>query len=519
MLGKTSKAYLIYLGILSAAGGIAVYLATSKQGPGVSTDAAMMLATAENLVKGHGLVDYRGVELTQFPPLYSIILALGSIVFHQEVFAVAWGFQIILYAAVVWFSGLCFAEALADEPILAYMAAFVICSSTSLITIFSNVASDPLFLLLVLFFLMSMAAYLRSHSIRPLILAALLALVACFERYAGLSLVIVGALIVACESRHDLRKLLLRTPIFTVLTGAPIVLWGTLHNAPVNGTVFGGRLPAVPTLNFLTGLEKVLYWFIPLRIVSFVGPLLLTALILGVLILALLALRVKGVFQKLRSPEVIPHVVFLIVYAAVLVFDISYYELTGINTDRVHVILLPSLLVVMLVVGARLLGATKARIGTRLTYGAALVLFLVWTSFPITKTYDYVRHSMASGEASSYNSINKGDIRSSPFALYLMSLDLRDKEVYTNGSDSAWFILHTQIDPVLLIKSGDRTTYLAQQAGHWPGAGKDGYIVWFNGEAYKQTYATPEELSSIAALNKIYSDDEGSIYTVSTRQP
>ncbi len=517
MFGKTSRAFLIYLGILSIAGGVSVYLATSKQGPGVSTDAAMLLATAENLVKGRGLVDYRGFVLTQFPPLYSLILALGSIVFQRDAFTIGWALNIVVFAALIWFSGLCFADSLREEPILAYAAAFVVASSSSLMAISANIASDPLFMLMVLFFLAIMSAYLRTNNVRILALAAVLTVIACFQRYAGLALVITGALIVAYKSRDDLRNLIVRAPAFTLLAGTPIVLWGYLHNAPVNGTVFGGRLPPFAGPNFLAGVEKVLYWFIPLRIINRVGSLPLAGIVLGVLIAALTAIKFKGVIEKLRSPEVFPHLTFLAVYGAVLVFDISYYELKGINTDRIHIILLPSLLVVGLAVAAKLFDAAKARFGTGPVYGITILLFLIWSSYPISKSYEYVHRSMESAEVSPYNSINKGDIRSSTLARYLTSLDVQDKRVYTNGSDSAWFIMHTQIYPIPIIKGEDRVSFLQQLSDQWPGAGNDGYVVWFNSEAYKAYYATPQELSSIAQLQELYADERGTVYYVASR--
>ena len=62
---------------------------------------------------------------------------------------------------------------------------------------------------------------------------------------------------------------------------------------------------------------------------------------LGVLAILLFATRRSGNLAKLNSPEVLPNIAFLLVYSAVLIFDISYYELKGINTDRVHIIMLP----------------------------------------------------------------------------------------------------------------------------------------------------------------------------------
>jgi hypothetical protein len=124
---------------------------------------------------------------------------------------------------------------------------------------------------------------------------------------------------------------------------------------------------------------------------------------------------------------------------------------------------------------------------------------------------------MIDGDISSYNSINKGNIRTSAMARFLQGLNLDQRKIYSNGSDSAWFILGSQIDTMPMLVSGDRLALLTQQYGQWPGAGQRGYLIWFKNEAYKESYATPEELSTIAELRMVYSDNQAAIYQVSSR--
>jgi hypothetical protein len=510
-------AFLIYLGALSVAGMCVIYLATSRMGPGVSTDSAMILSVGQNIFGGRGLVDYTGSELTQFPPLYSLIMGLGSVVSGQDIFVVGWALNILVFGALVWFSGLYLYNAFPTEAILAYFGSFVVLSSTSLIEISSNIASDPLFMLLVILFLMPCAAYLRTGQTRYIALAGGLTIAACFQRYAALALVIAGALVVAYANRGHWRRALVGALLFGVLTAAPIFAWGYLHNAPVNDTVFGARLPAVPTLNFSTGAEKMLYWFIPYRLISAIGPVYLTGILLLLSVLAVLATGRRRFMQTLARPALVPNVAFLFVYLSVLVFDISYYELKGIETDRVHIIALTSLLVLMAAIGSQLLESAKAKLGGRWTYGIAIVLFVAWTSYPISKTSEYVRNSMLRGDVSSYNSINKGNIRESALATYLRSLDLEGTVVYSNGCDTTWFILRRQVNPIPTLMTSDRAADLQQRYAGWPGPMASAYVVWINAESHKTNYATPVELTSIADMTKLYADQNASVYYVRAR--
>jgi hypothetical protein len=514
---NAKTAFLIYLGALSIAGMGIIYLATSRMGPGVSTDSAMILSAGTNVFRGRGLVDYTGAELTQFPPLYSLIMGLGSAVSGQDIFVIGWALNILVFGALVWFSGVYLYNAFPTESVIAYFGSFVVASSTSLIEISANIASDPLFMLMVIFFLMLCAAYLKTGGTKSIAFAGALTIAACFQRYAALALVIAGALVVAYGNRGYWRRALVGGLLFGVVTAAPIFAWGYLHNAPINDTIFGARLPSVAALNFSTGTAKVLYWFVPYRIISALGPVYLTGIVLLLGLVIVLATGARRFMHTLARPMVVPNVAFLFVYFSVLVFDISYYELKGIETDRVHIIALTSVLVLMAAVGSQLLEAAKARLGSRWTYGIAIVLFIAWTSYPVSKSSEYVRNSMVRGDVSSYNSINKGNIQKSALAIYLHSLDLEGKAVYSNGCDTAWFILRREVDPIPTLRTSDRTAELGQRYAGWPGPGSTAYVVWINAEAHKTNYATPEELASIANLTQLYADENASVYYASAR--
>jgi hypothetical protein len=517
MIRNPRALFLAYLGTLSIIGGGVIWLATSRMGPGISTDSAMILATAENLAKGRGLIDYAGTELTQFPPLYSMILALGSLLFRQDVFVVGWALNVLVFAALIWVTGQLLFDTFDDEPIFAYVGAFVVFSSTSLIEISANIASDPLFMLMVLFFLMCAAAYLKSGGTRYALVAAALVIIACFQRYAGLSLVIAGSLMAAYRNRKVRRWAAASAILFGLITAAPILGWGYLHNAPINGTVFGARLPSIPTLNFTTGAEKVLYWFIPYRFIASAGALYLLAGIMAVCALLVIVTDARQFLRRIDQPTVIAHGIFLLVYFSVLVFDISYYELKGLKTDRIHIIALPSLLLVLSAMGSHFLQAGKRKAGSTLVYGVAILACLAWSAFPITRSAEYVRNSMINGDISSYNSINKGDVQKSELAKYLRGLRMDDERVYSNGGDTTWLILRREVSAVPVLNSVDRAGELQTRYAGWPGAGNQGYVVWLNAEAHKTNYATPQELSSIADMQLLYGDGSATVYYVKPR--
>lgn len=477
----------------------------------------MILATAENLTKGRGLVDYSGTELTQFPPLYSMILAAGSLLSQQDVFVFGWALNVLVFAALIWFSGVLLDRAFPDEPGFAFLGAFVVFSSTSLIEISSNIASDPLFMLMVLFFLMSAAAYLRTGRVKYALLAGALTIIACFQRYAGLSLIITGGMLAAYANRQRTVKAAAAALLFGLPTAAPIFAWGYLHNSPINGTVFGARLPSVPLLNFETGVEKVLYWFVPYRIISSMGPLYLLAAIALLVVVLVVLTGVRPMLAGMSEPSVVASGVFLLVYFSVLVFDISYYELKGLMTDRVHIVALPSLLLVLFAIGRHALRTAQRVLGSTAFTVGAILISLIWSAYPISKSAEYVRKSMTSGDVSSYNSINKGDVQTSALAKYLHSLTIGDQQVYSNGGDTTWFILRRSVQATPTLDTPERDAELRRRYPEWPGRGTSGYVVWLNAEAHKTNYATPEELAEIADMKMLFTDGSNTVYLVTAR--
>lgn len=515
MISKIKNLFILYLGILSLTGGILIYLAASKVGPGVSNDAAMMLSVSENVSKGNGLIDFRGDVLTQFPPVYPLLLALGRILFHQDVVIIGWVLNILVFIAIIWFSGMMFYNACSDEPIFAYIGSFITFSSTSLIKISSNIASDPLFMLIVIFFLMSLSSYLSTGKYRYLILSGILIVIGCFQRYAGLSLIPVAGLILIYQNRANILRGVQQAFLFVAPTAAPIFLWGFLHNYPINGTVFGERIPYMPVVNFISGSEKLLNWFIPYPFIVRVGPLYFYIAIICLSAVAIYKTGAGGLLSGINSELVIPHLAFLIVYMGVLIFNITP-ELQGIETDRAHIILLPSLLIIIISIGTYLIKSATQKFGGLTIYSVTIALFLIWLIYPVSNTYSYIQRSRVSGDVSSYNSLNKVNIRYTPFSNYLLGLELQNKQLFSNGEAATWFILRAQVHSLPKSNSGHRptATFLEQHYGGWPGTGNDGYLIWFNSYASKEYLAKPDELKTITNLNETYSDDTGSVYTL-----
>src|SRR3989304_2098084 len=191
------KTFRIFLAALAVVGSLLVWLATSSYGPGLSTDGARYLSTAESIAAGRGITDSLGLPLVNWPPLYPFILAAVSLMTGLDVLIAAQIVNILAFGAIIYLGGLLFERSLPGNWTFAVVASLVLATSLPLVEVSANVASDPLFLVCVLLFLLAAQSYLRTRTSRGWWQLAALAGTACFLRYAGLALVFSGALIVA----------------------------------------------------------------------------------------------------------------------------------------------------------------------------------------------------------------------------------------------------------------------------------------------------------------------------------
>ena len=66
------------LASVAIAGALATYFATSRYGPGVTTDSATYLSATASMFSSDGVLDMAGAPYTLFPPLFPAALrALG----------------------------------------------------------------------------------------------------------------------------------------------------------------------------------------------------------------------------------------------------------------------------------------------------------------------------------------------------------------------------------------------------------------------------------------------------------
>lgn len=515
------RAFFFYLLAVSLLGGAFAFIVTFRYGAGLATDGARYLSAAENLINGRGLVDYLGAPLTQFPPLYSLSIAVFAAVTRADVFVVARYLNIFTFSLAIWLAGRFFQKLFPDNLLYACIGSTVFFTSVSLLRIASNILSDLMFLALTILFLITATNFIEQPSRRNWLLLGVICAVSPLLRYAGLSHILTASLIIfVLHYRNWLRGVLL-AGVFGVLTGLPTLLWVIFHNYLQTGILFGVRLPPNPRGNLITTLEKAIHWFVPYSVTERLPEWVIVGLILLFLFTGNRIDDWKRWGGQLVSSKFLPSTVFLFFYVNVLIFNVSYSEVRWPFMDRIHIIILPALLAVGFVTFRELMPFYLRRKSRRSLQTAAILLFIVWLVYPLNNIQKTLRSAYFNGETSEYNLYNTRAQNESGLREFVASLSIeKTDKIYSNYEPIAWFYTRRTIlklpqgpvspeppDPVEVLKNYP----------NWPGADGAGYVIWMKELGFKEYVLSPDQLASKANFELLFRHKQGDVYRITPR--
>lgn len=235
---------LVALGV--AAAGMAG-LASSPH-PGVSVDSGEYLAVADGLRSGHGLtMPYVGydeayrivtpgerIPMTQFPPLYPAVLAgtaeVAGISLEAAARALgvlAFGAFVLLGAYLVW---------RARRSILFTALGGALLLAPDLVTIHAMAWSEQLMLVALVGAVLFAARLVERRASADLVGLGLCCIASSMARFAGVSSIVAGAVVVAIAYGGPASARTRRAILFAAVTVAPTIAW-FVRNSVVTGAV------------------------------------------------------------------------------------------------------------------------------------------------------------------------------------------------------------------------------------------------------------------------------------------
>jgi hypothetical protein len=515
------KAFTFYLTAVSLLGISFAFLVTFRYGAGLATDGARYLSTAESLIDGNGFTEYLGVPLTQFPPLYSVVIAIVGYVTRADVFFVAQYLNILTFGLTIWLAGKFFRKLFPDNMLYAYVGSGVFVTSVSLLRMASNILSDLLFLALTVIFLIATTNYMEDPSRRNLWTLGLLCAASPLLRYAGLTHILTAALIVLLVHRKDRVKGILQAFIFGILTSLPALLWVYFHNYLQTGILFGTRLPPNPPGNLETTIEKAVHWFVPFSVTDRVPEWLIILLVLIVLFTGNKLESWRNFGKQIVNTKFLPNLVFLAFYVGVLIFNVSYSEVRWPFMDRIHIIILPSLMAVGFLAIRELLPFYLRRLPAKTLQTTAVIVFILWLAYPLNGVQETLRRAYRNGETSEYNLYNTRAQNESGLREFVESLPITSEDkVYSNYEPIAWlYARHT----ILKLPQGPVSpeppdpAEVLKNYPDWPGEDGAGYVIWMKELGFKEYVLSPEQLTSKAVFELLFTSKQGDVYRITPR--
>jgi len=233
-------AIIVLLAIGLAGGSIILY--ATQNGPWGYSDSVAYLISARNLIKGVGLgYHYPNGEfrpLTFYPPLYSLLIAFGSIFVKDVVFA-ARGLGILLYTFSIVGIGLTL-HRFNRFIILTAIGLVLFAAYPSVVILFSSVMSEPLYLFAMVFAVFTLLRYFETNKTSWFIASAIFAGCVSLTRYIGLSVLIAMPICVFLFEKGLNRARIIKAIQYGVWGGSLFIIWlAWTYLNPVNQSVAG----------------------------------------------------------------------------------------------------------------------------------------------------------------------------------------------------------------------------------------------------------------------------------------
>jgi 4-amino-4-deoxy-L-arabinose transferase-like glycosyltransferase len=509
----------LVVAIMAVLGFVIELALTAPRGPGMSTDSVNYLAAADSLARGDGFLTFTGQPFVSFAPLYPVVLAAPKVVLEADPIATARILSGLASAGTILLTALLFWECMPSSRWWGILAGLSVLLSASFLVLYANALSDPLFIVLVLLFLLAARRYIEHRSKKVLLLLGLLGALAALVRYAGLPLILVGSLIILFAYPATPVKKALAAAIFTVLSAAPLAVW-IVRNSLLVGLPFGFRDPSewapLDTASDLT--IKASRWFLPFGL-----PLAFSALlIVVVLAAALLWPTPSNLIKRARSimaaqPILAPALAFMVLYSLGLLLTVEAVEHIGIAYDDRYYLPLYVPLLLLICLGVRAGVHRRVRPTSAITAETVLLAgFAIWLLYPAFGGARLVRRALARGWVPFYNIYQTPAFLDSDVARWLAEGEAStDEPLFSNQPAAAYLALREPVEPSPINRNASGISIpLQAYCGLWPPE-EGAVLIWYAPK--RDTAFSLEELATLAELQPVQTTEHSGIYLARRR--
>lgn len=225
-----------------------IYFFTRHSGIGISPDSVNYESAATNIRDHFSFTDFNGLPLVDFPLGYPSFLAFISWITGITVLQLAPVLNCFLFSGVIILTSIIIACYQKTSHVYKAGILALLACSPCLLEVYSMLWSETIFIFFILLFIVSMYNYFCTQRVFHLILVALIAALAFVTRYAGVTLLASGFLLVLFNGGLVTAKKIRHLILFTLI-GSSLVIVNLIRNSSAAGHVTGVREKAIRTLS------------------------------------------------------------------------------------------------------------------------------------------------------------------------------------------------------------------------------------------------------------------------------
>jgi len=327
---------LIFLGMA------ALFIVTGPWGLGVSEDSVHYLSGARGLLNGQGYrSDLRNEPITYFPPLFSFLTACIGSILKLDALHAARILQILLFgvnAALVGY----FLKQITGSAKISLIGVWLMLTSNAMFNVHSMAWSEPLFFSFLFPGFYCLHRYFENEKKQYLIFAAALIALASLVRYAGVSVISTGLVMILLFHPRGFAARAKDGLIFFVVSYLPSALWfvrNLLTAGELANRDLGFHVPSSRYFN--QAMNTISTWILPEEI-----PPSIRHFVFRVILLALLGLFLFLVFKKSKGQAagilanhpsfrfVVSMIIFVIFNAGLLIVHLFLMNVNTQANDR-----------------------------------------------------------------------------------------------------------------------------------------------------------------------------------------
>ena len=225
--------------IAALIGGVLIILYTHHNGLGISPDSIYYTSASDAWAEGKGFTQFDQTPLVMFPVGYPFLLGVLHFIFPQSIIPIMPFVNALVFAIVILLSGVML-EKINLSKWFKWILLLLIVFSPTLIEIYSMLWSETLFIVEILVFIFCAQTYFTSANFKNLLMVSLVAAIATITRFAGVTLIMTGGLLLLLDNRLSLLQKIKELFIFGCVSSSLLII-NLSRNLYLTNTLTGIR--------------------------------------------------------------------------------------------------------------------------------------------------------------------------------------------------------------------------------------------------------------------------------------